>query len=212
MLSIRALSRPGLKPASFELAAGECVAVRGNSGSGKSLLLRAIADLDPNQGEVRLQGQSREAMSGPEWRRRVTYVPAESGWWAEKVGGHFSDWTATEPLALALGLPSECRAWPVSRLSTGERQRLALARALVQTPVVLLLDEPTSALDHDSTAVAEALIARHCSCGGAVLWVTHDPAQASRVASRELELEHGQIKLSQGQGAAPDTTHCSAKS
>ena len=53
----------------------------GPSGSGKSLFLRALADLDPNEGDLRLDGESREAMSGPQWRRRVTYVAGESGWW-----------------------------------------------------------------------------------------------------------------------------------
>ncbi len=194
MLSIRALTRPGLEPVSFGLAAGECMAVRGASGSGKSLLLRAIADLDPNHGDVSLEGRSREAMSGPEWRRQVTYVPAESGWWTERIDGHFADWTVAEPLAVALGLPPSCRDWPVSRLSTGERQRLALARALVQRPRVLLLDEPTSALDHDSGKAAEALIARHLADGGAALWVTHDPAQSARVATRVLGVENGRIR------------------
>src|SRR5688572_27341809 len=61
LLSVRDLRRLGLEPVSFDLAAGECVAVTGPSGSGKTLLLRAIADLDPNQGRVELGGQRREA-------------------------------------------------------------------------------------------------------------------------------------------------------
>ncbi|MEI6558402.1 MAG: ABC transporter ATP-binding protein [Rhodospirillaceae bacterium] len=194
MLSVRALSRPGLEPVSFELAAGECVVVRGPSGSGKSLLLRAIADLDPNQGRLSLEGRSRDAMSGPEWRRQVTYLPAEPGWWAESVGGHFADWAAAGPLAAGLGLPAECRDWPVSRLSTGERQRLALVRALVLRPRVLLLDEPTSGLDHKTAAAAEILVARHRSAGGAALWVTHDRAQSARIATRALLVADGRVR------------------
>ena len=194
MLSIHSLTRPGLEPVSFNLAAGEGVAVRGGSGSGKSLLLRAIADLDPNQGDLRLDGRQRDGMSGPEWRRQVMYVAAEPGWWADGVGGHFADWSPAEPLALALGLPAACRDWPVSRLSTGERQRLGLVRALVRRPKVLLLDEPTSALDQDTTRAAEALVARHRAEGGAVLWVTHDAAQAARVAGRVLAVEAGRVR------------------
>ena len=194
MLTVRALTRPGLEPVSFDLAAGECVAVRGGSGSGKSLLLRSIADLDPNHGDLSLDGRPRESMSGPEWRRLVTYVPAEPGWWAETVGGHYPDWNAAEPLALALGLPAECRDWPVSRLSTGERQRLALVRALVRKPKVLLLDEPTSGLDRDTGHAAETLVSRHLEAGGTVLWVTHDPAQAARVAARLLTVEAGVVR------------------
>ncbi|MEI7607782.1 MAG: ABC transporter ATP-binding protein [Rhodospirillaceae bacterium] len=194
MLRVRALTRPGLEPVSFDLAAGECVAVRGGSGSGKSLLLRAIADLDPNHGDLSLDGRPRESMSGPEWRRLVIYVPAEPGWWAETVGGHYPEWSDAEPLALALGLPTECRDWPVSRLSTGERQRLALVRALVRKPKVLLLDEPTSGLDRDTGRAAEALVSRHREAGGAVLWVTHDPAQSARVAARLLTVEAGVVR------------------
>ena len=194
MLEVEGLRRSGLEPASFTLAAGECVAVQGASGSGKSLLLRAIADLDPNEGSVRLNGIPRDSMPGPLWRRRVAYLPAEPGWWAETVGGHYPDWNAAEPLALALGLPAECRDWPVSRLSTGERQRLALVRALVRKPKVLLLDEPTSGLDRDTGHAAETLVSRHLEAGGAVLWVTHDPAQAARVAARLLTVEAGVVR------------------
>jgi len=193
MLSVHALSRPGLEPVSFDVAAGECVSLRGASGSGKSLLLRAVADLDPNTGRVSLDGQSREEMPAPRWRRLVTYVPAEPGWWAETVGGHFADWGAAEALVAALGLPPDCRDWPVQRLSTGEGQRLALARALVQGPRALLLDEPTSGLDPAASAAAEALVDRHRAAGGCVLWVTHDAAQAARIASRTLRVEGGRV-------------------
>ena len=98
MLSLRDLRRPGLVEASFELADGECVGVRGASGSGKTLLLRAIADLDPNDGIVQLDGRSRADMTAPAWRRLVAYVPAEPGWWAETVGAHFPDWSGALPL------------------------------------------------------------------------------------------------------------------
>ena len=194
MLLVSNLSRSGLAPASFSLSAGECVAVRGPSGSGKSLLLRAIVDLDPNSGEVGLDGLSRESMSGPAWRRLVGYLPAEPGWWADRVGEHFTDWVAARPLVERLGLPDEARDWPLTRPSTGERMRLAIVRALAAQPKVLLLDEPTAALDAASVAIVEALIGERVAAGMAVLWVTHDAAQGERVAKRFLRVEAGQVR------------------
>ena len=91
-LKVRDLHTPILKPASFALSSGECIAIRGPSGAGKTLLLRAIADLDPNAGVVTLEDRDRSTIPGPHWRRLVGYVPAEPGWWAETVGEHFADW------------------------------------------------------------------------------------------------------------------------
>lgn len=193
MLSVRDLHRPGLFNATFDLADRECVAVRGPSGSGKTLLLRGIADLDPNEGVVTLDGRSRENMPAPQWRRLVTYVPAEPGWWGETVGAHFPDWSSTENLVEALRLPSSSRDWPIQRLSTGERQRLALVRALLLHPRVLLLDEPTSGLDPDAVAAVERQIGKHLAEGASALWVTHDAVQANRVARRCLEVNQGRI-------------------
>ncbi|MBI4185388.1 MAG: ATP-binding cassette domain-containing protein [Proteobacteria bacterium] len=193
MLSVRGLRRAGLGPASFDLADGECVAVRGPSGAGKTLLLRALADLDPNQGEVRLDGVLREAVPAPRWRRLMAYVPAEAGWWAERVGEHFADFAAAEALIAALGLPPACRDWPIARLSTGERQRLALARALVLAPRVLLLDEPTSRLDPDAASAVERLLGERLAAGAGALWVSHDRAQAQRVSRRALRVEGGTV-------------------
>ena len=193
MLSVRALARPALGPVSFELADGECVAVGGASGSGKTLLLRAIADLDPNEGVVVLDGASREAMPAPEWRRRVVYVAAEPGWWRDTVGGHFDDWDEVRELVAATGLPDDCRKWPISRLSTGERQRLGLVRALVLEPRVLLLDEPTSGLDDAATEAVEELVRARLAGGASALWVTHDGDQSRRLTRRRLVCAGGAV-------------------
>jgi UDP-glucose/iron transport system ATP-binding protein len=191
MLSVRNLRRPGLITASFDLADGECIAVRGPSGSGKTLLLRAIADLDPNDGDVALDGRPRSEIPAPRWRRLVTYVPAESGWWAETVGAHFQDWPGAANLVEAFGLPAASRDMPIQRLSTGERQRFALIRALLLHPRVLLLDEPTSGLDPDGSAAVERQVAKQLDEGTGAIWVTHDAAQGKRVARRCLRVDHG---------------------
>ncbi len=193
MLSVRAVARPALGPVSFELADGECIVVGGASGSGKTLLLRAIADLDPNDGAVRLDGAAREAMPAPEWRRQVVYVAAEPGWWRDTVGGHFDDWDKARDLVAATGLPDDCRTWPISRLSTGERQRLGLVRALILEPRVLLLDEPTSGLDDAATEAVEELVRTRLTRGTSVLWVTHDVEQGRRLARRRLVCADGAV-------------------
>src|ERR1051326_2868711 len=121
MLQVRELRTNVIKAASLTLDEGEWIAVSGPSGAGKTLLLRAIADLDPNQGVVSLNGRDRATIPGPEWRRLVGYMPAEPGWWAETVGEHFADWTAAADLIEQLGLPAETRAWPVRQGGAGER-------------------------------------------------------------------------------------------
>ncbi|MGH6898769.1 MAG: ATP-binding cassette domain-containing protein, partial [Geminicoccaceae bacterium] len=78
-------------------------------------------------------------------------------------------------------------------LSSGERQRLALARALLLAPRALLLDEATAALDQDTGAVVEAILCRQLQAGVAILMVTHDPAQAGRMAARIVRVEAGQV-------------------
>jgi phosphate-transporting ATPase len=198
LLSIRDLRRLHLA-ASFDLDAGECVAVRGPSGSGKTQLLRAIADLDPNEGTVLLDGTPRETVPAPAWRRLIAYLPAEPGWWADTVGEHFADWAAAAPVTERLGLPAACCTWPIRRLSTGERQRLALARALASAPPpgprVFLLDEPTAGLDEGSASAVEALVAeRRTAARAGVVWVTHDAAQAGRVGRRWLLLRDGRVE------------------
>ena len=185
MLTVSGLKRLHIS-ASFDLQDGECIALQGPSGVGKTLLLRSIADLDPNEGTVKLDGTLRETMAAPVWRKRVTYLAAEPGWWSDTVQEHFSGWDDALPLVERLGLPPTCGPWPVQRLSTGERQRLGLVRGLMLQSRVLLLDEPTSALDSQSAAAVESLIAERVLNGTSVLWSTHDNAQASRVGSRVL--------------------------
>jgi len=194
LLQVRDLRTNIIKPASFSLSRGEAVAVRGPSGAGKTLLLRAMADLDPSEGLVTLDGRDRSTFTGPEWRRLVGYVPAEPGWWAETVGEHFNEWAVAFPVVRNLGFLEGTRGWPITRLSTGERLRLALVRALIAGPKVLLLDEPTAALDAVSVAAVERLIYTRVQAGLAVLWVTHDAEQAKRVAHRQLMVETGQVR------------------
>ncbi len=197
-LEVRGLSQPGLGPVDLDLAAGECIAVQGQSGSGKSRLLRAIADLDPAEGSVRLDGTERTAMPAPAWRKAVGYLAAESGWWNDTVAAHFPDPKAAAALLPELGLPAEALGWSVTRLSTGEKQRLALARLLLVAPKVMLLDEPTSGLDTETIEAVEAALKQRLAAGAACILVTHAPDQARRMASRLFRVAGGRLS-----GAAP---------
>ncbi len=193
-LSLRDLRSPVVTAPAMDVAAGECVALMGASGSGKSRLLRAIVDLDPNEGQVSLDGRTRKTVAAPDWRRAIAYVPAESGWWDEQVAPHFPDDGPSPSGLVALGLPETAGQWLVARLSTGERQRLALLRALANEPKVLLLDEPTSGLDSEATAKVELLLREELARGVSILFVTHDPAQADRLAQRRLRMADGVLQ------------------
>jgi ABC-type multidrug transport system ATPase subunit len=193
MLVIRGLTRSGLEPFDFDLTDGECVSVRGPSGGGKTTLLRTIADLDPSTGFVSLDGKTREAMPAPHWRRAVCYLAAAADWWEDGVGAHFPDLQAARALLPELGLVEKALEWPVSRLSTGGRQRLALARLILVAPRVLLLDEPTSGLDPESIELVEKLLRKQLENGASILLVTHDRDQERRLAVRGLSVDGGRV-------------------
>ena len=194
MLRVRNLQVTGLAPVDLDLDAGDCIALSGPSGSGKTLILRSLADLDPNEGEVALDGEARDAIPAPMWRRRVAYLAAEPGWWADVVGAHFPDQTAARELAAALGLSEKFFDAPVAQVSTGERQRLALVRLLLLAPRIMLLDEPTAALDEAAAPRVEAVLAERLAAGVAILLVTHDDAQAARLAGRRLRIADGRLE------------------
>jgi putative ABC transport system ATP-binding protein len=183
-------------PFDLKLGAGACAAITGPSGSGKSLFLRMIADLDPNQGEVWLNGTERNSIPAPEWRRKATYVSAETGWWADTVIEHFARSKQSEVVSLAarLGLHADLLDAPIARLSTGEKQRLALVRALLQCPPVLLLDEPTGPLDEESVTRVEALLRERMATGISILLVTHDANQAERLGDQRYRMAAGRLE------------------
>ena len=181
----------------FDLTAetGACIAISGPSGSGKSVFLRMIADLDPNMGDVWLDGVSRATMPAPAWRRGVVYNAAEPGWWHDDVAGHFDSRALTFARGMAprLGLSMNLLDGAVTRLSTGEKQRIALIRALALAPPVLLLDEPTGALDPETTLLVETVLRDSVAAGTTMLFVTHSEDQAARLGGRRLRMENGRL-------------------
>ncbi|MEM1034165.1 MAG: ATP-binding cassette domain-containing protein [Myxococcota bacterium] len=206
---------PGSPPArvlfeavTFSLAPGQVLRIAGRSGAGKTSLLRILAWLDnPLSGTVALDGHTPDALGVPQYRRRVVYAAQRPVMWPGSVadnlhrarsfasGGHEGDPAATDALGVAaatlasLGLGKGILEASAARLSEGERQRVALVRALAVGPQVLLLDEPTSALDPAHRDRVEALLLQRAEGEGlAVVLVTHETAQAERLGARVLQL------------------------
>lgn len=187
-----------LEKVRLNVRGGEVVCLSGPSGSGKSRLLRAVADLEPHDGKVALGDAEQSSLPAHDWRRKVIMVPADSQWWFDDVGAHFPQ-TRRQQVPDALGFSPEVMHWSVSRLSSGERQRLALWRALALEPVALLLDEPTANLDHDmSLAVENWLLGEIRKHEMSVLWVAHDQTQIQRVADRHLCIVGSKLEPAHG--------------
>ena len=177
---------------------GEFVAVVGRSGCGKSTLMRLLAGLsDPSAGEVRVEGK---VVHGLNTACRVMFQDARLLPWKralENVGlGLTGNW---EPRARELlgqvGLGGCENEWP-SRFSGGEKQRLALARALISEPPLLLLDEPLGALDALTRLEMQGLIASLSEQQRfTALLITHDVEEAIALADRVILLENGQVAL-----------------
>lgn len=193
LLRIDALRTPHVGPVSLTVSARQRIVICGPSGSGKTLFLRALADLDPNEGEVYLSGKRRDYYPPAQWRKQVGMLPAEACWWAETVGEHFP--VQDRSLLSALGFALDVMRWPVTRLSSGERQRLALLRLLANQPRVLLLDEPTANLDPGNTRRVESAVRAYMTeIGACVLWVAHDQGQIERIADRVVRFVEGHLR------------------
>ena len=196
-----------LEAVSLSVEAGELVVVHGPSGSGKTtLLLVAGGLLRPSAGEVLVEDRDPYRL-GPNQRSALR---------AESVGFVFQQFHLIPYLDVLdnVRAPSAARPQPgaldrarelvrrfslehrihhvPAQLSTGERQRTALARALLNRPKLLLADEPTGNLDRDNAGRVLECLADFASSGGAVLLVTHDPSQVLG-SHRTLRLDHGRL-------------------
>lgn len=199
-----------LRDVSLVVRTGERVALAGPTGAGKTLLLRALALLDPlDAGEVRFRSETIRPPDVPSYRSRVMYVPQRpavvSGTVEDNLRLPFSlrihrgrtfDRTAAAELLDALGRGGRFLTQADRELSGGERQVVALARALLLSPALLLLDEPTAALDPASARKAEEAVGRWAASGPdrAFVWVSHDAAQVGRVAGRVIRLRDGRTE------------------
>jgi putative ABC transport system ATP-binding protein len=204
-----------VKDISLTLKAGDFIAVRGPSGCGKSTLLLAAGGLlEPDQGEVRVDNQNIYKLTSEE---RAKFR-------AKKIGFVFQQFHLVPYLNVlenilvpSVVIPSpeiKQRALELiehfklngrqshlpSELSTGEQQRTALARALLNRPKLILADEPTGNLDEENAKAVLDYLSEFCKKGGAVLLVTHDSRAASFV-QRTIYLRDGKIS----EGVVADT-------
>lgn len=199
MLSIDRLETSGIKAEKLSLSPGECISLSGPSGAGKSLFLRALADLIVARGQVFLDKRTRLSYDAPQWRQRVTYMGAKTSWWQDRVGDHFRDRSWLSSKLKQLDLPEDTAGWPVTRLSSGEAQRLCLLRTLEGSGPgnvrYLLLDEPTSALDGERQTRVEELLQQYLDDAEiGVLFVSHDDRQVQRFATKHWVIDNGQVQ------------------
>ena len=193
-----------LEDVNFEVRTGEVLAIVGPSGAGKSSLLRLLNRLDePTSGTVYVEGMDYRQIAPRELRRKLGMVNQRPFLFPGTVeqnlqfgplqrGESLSN-DAVEELLGRVGLKGYASR-NVANLSGGEAQRVSVARTLANSPLVLLLDEPTSALDQTSKLEVESTIQtivrdQRLTC----ILVTHDTAQAARLAERALVLESGRV-------------------
>ena len=198
---------PALKDVTFTIERGECVAILGQNGSGKSTLVRLLSTLLLDDGgEARIFGHDafRDTRA---IRRLVNRVSVEASF--------FKKMSASENLSYAarfyglppavtrveipailekVGFPSERRGEPMENLSRGMQQKVALARALLTSPVLLLLDEPTTGLDPRSKLEVQEFIKDvRATHDATILLCTHDMAEAESLADRVGLLDRGEL-------------------
>ena len=205
-----------LREVSFEIGAGEMVFITGHSGAGKSTLFRLLAAIErPTSGSIVVNGQNLSALRKsaiPYLRRNFGLIFQDQKLLFDRsvldnvllplaiVGQHAKEATRRARAALdKVGLLAREKAHPIA-LSGGEQQRLAIARAVVNRPAILLADEPTANLDAESAAdILEIFRAFH-QVGVTLVIATHDPQWMARVSPRVLQLERGRL-LSSNRGA-----------
>jgi len=188
---------------SFEVAAGESVALWGENGAGKTTAIRALLGLVPWRGEVRIAGMDARRQ-GRAVRARVGYVPQQLAFYDDmsalgllRYFGALRRAPADEPARLLDRVAlSEHAGKAVGALSGGMKQRLALALALLGDPPILMLDEPTASLDTAARGEFLRLLAELRAAGKTLVVTSHRLAEVITLADRAVVLERGRVRLS----------------
>jgi heme ABC exporter ATP-binding subunit CcmA len=194
---------PALAGADLAVDSGEVVLVRGSNGAGKSTLLHLCAGLLPlsgGQGEVLGcdLGADRAAV-----RRRVGLLGHDTALYGELSAAENLDlWARASRVDAAgvpgtlsrLGLPERLWEVPSTRLSAGQRRRVALAAIVVRRPELWLLDEPHAGLDSEGRELVSALMVEAASAGAAVVLASHEPGPADELATRVVTMAGGTVR------------------
>ena len=198
---------PALKDITFTIARGECVAILGQNGSGKSTLVRLLSTLlIDDGGSARVFGNDvvRDART---IRRLVNRVSVEASFFKRMSADENLSYaarfygmplsvtrTAVPEILAKVGFPPDRRGEPMQNLSRGMQQKVALARALLTSPVLLLLDEPTTGLDPRSKLEVQDFVREVRQTHDAtILLCTHDMAEAETLADRVGLLDRGEL-------------------
>ncbi len=207
---------PALRDVTVNIDKGEFVFLVGASGSGKTTFLRLLLREElPDKGRILEAGRDIGTLSSwrvPYLRRNIGCVfqdfrllPNKSvfdnvAFALEVIGRPRSTVESQVPQILDLvGLADKARNLP-GELSGGEQQRVAVARAFVNRPLILLADEPTGNLDPTNSEVIMALLERINRTGTTVVMATHDKALVDRMRRRVIELDHGEVVRDQARG------------
>jgi len=198
---------PALKDVTFTIARGECVAILGQNGSGKSTLVRLLSTLlIDDGGEARIFGH--DAFNDTKIiRRLVNRVSVEASFFKKMSASENLSYaarfyglppsvtrTAIPEILERVGFPAERRSESMENLSRGMQQKVALARALLTSPVLLLLDEPTTGLDPRSKLEVQQFIREvRATHDATILLCTHDMAEAEALADRVGLLDRGEL-------------------
>jgi cell division transport system ATP-binding protein len=198
-----------LRDVSLTVSPGEFVAITGHSGSGKTTLMKLIlAEEVPTSGTVYFESQDIHSMSRKDLiklRRRIGTIfqdfrliknktVFENVAFAMEIGEHTDD-DIKEYVPHVLDLVSlshKINSFP-ENLSGGEKQRLAIARAIIHQPELLLADEPTASLDPESAHGVMQVLRKLSDLGTTIVMTTHTPELAQKYAKRLIHLEKGQI-------------------